>query len=268
MLKGFMVPRSPSGHASIDPPPPWHYSGDVLAVEFWADPAVTTSILPEGLSPDRSTNGHAFAMFVDWQFTASDDEYLDPARYQYRKAFVLIDAALGSRPVTFCPFIYVDNDAALARGWAQGFPKKLGSIFQTRTYAAPSFAASPVKPGARFGASLSAHGCRLADARVTLRQPVADPFTVFNRPTALVRYFPRLAKGQQVAAGGLARVTVRRRRADRTGLPVEWCDARPIRSGSVIGFSAGSAHPRAVHRPSPTASMLGIPLDLGATGPP
>ena len=57
-------------------------------------------------------------MFVDWQFTASDDEYLDPARYQYREAFVLIDAALGSRPVTFCPFIYVDNDAALARGWA------------------------------------------------------------------------------------------------------------------------------------------------------
>jgi len=32
---------------------------------------------------------------------------------------------------------------------------------------------------------------------VTLRQPVADPFTVFNRPTALVRYFPRLAKGQR-----------------------------------------------------------------------
>jgi len=178
MLKGYMVPRSPLGQASIDPPPPWHYSGDVLAVEFWADPAATTSMLPEGLSPDPSTNGHAFAIFVDWQFTASDDEYLDPARYQYREAFVLIDAELGSRPVTFCP-------------------KKLGSIFQTRTHAAPSPAASPVKPGARFGASLSAHGCRLADARVTLRQPVADPFTVFNRPTALVRYFPRLAKGQQ-----------------------------------------------------------------------
>ena len=38
MLKGYMAPRSPLGQASIDPPPPWHYSGDVLAVEFWADP--------------------------------------------------------------------------------------------------------------------------------------------------------------------------------------------------------------------------------------
>jgi acetoacetate decarboxylase len=196
MLKGFMVPRSALGHASIDPAPPWHYSGDVLAVEFWADPAVTASMLPQGLSADPNTNGHAFAMFIDWQFTASNDEYLDPARYQYREAFVLIDAQLGNRAVMFCPFIYVDNDAALARGWAQGFPKKLGSIYQTRTYAAPSAAASQVGPGARFGASVSAHGQRLADARVTLREPVADPFTVFNRPTALVRYFPRIVKGQ------------------------------------------------------------------------
>ncbi len=137
MLKGFMVPRSPLGQAPIDPPPPWHYSGDVVAVEFWADPVVTASI------------GHALAMFIDWQFTASHDEYLDPARYQYREAFVLIDAQLGSRPVTYCPFIYVDNDAALARGWTQGFPKKLGSIFQTRTYSAPSAAAAPVQSGGR-----------------------------------------------------------------------------------------------------------------------
>jgi hypothetical protein len=196
MLKGFMVPRSPLGQAPITPSPPWHYSGDVLAVEFWAAPEVTASMLPQGLTPDPKSNGHAVAMFIDWQFTAANDEYLDPARYQYREAFVLIDAHLGIRPVMFCPFIYVDNDAALARGWTQGFPKKLGSVYQTRTHAAPSAAAAPVQAGGRFGASLSVHGQRLAQARVTLREPVADPFTIFNRPTALVRYFPRLAKGQ------------------------------------------------------------------------
>jgi acetoacetate decarboxylase len=32
---------------------------------------------------------------------------------------------------------------------------------------------------------------------VTLRESVADPLTVLNRPTALVRYFPRLVEGQQ-----------------------------------------------------------------------
>jgi hypothetical protein len=57
MLKGFMVPRPALGHACIDPPPPWHYSGDVLAVEFWADPAVTASMLPQGLSADPKIQG-------------------------------------------------------------------------------------------------------------------------------------------------------------------------------------------------------------------
>ena len=197
MLKGFTVPRSPLGHAALDPPPPWHYSGEVVAVEFWADPKVTGTMLPPGLAPDPGSNGHGVAMFIDWQFTAQNEECLDPARYQYREMFVLIDAVLAGKPVNFCPFIFVDNDAALARGWIQGFPKKLGSVYQTRSYAAASAAACPVAAGTRFGASASTHGCRVAEARVTLRKPVADPFTVMNRPSVLLRYFPRLVKEEQ-----------------------------------------------------------------------
>ena len=196
MVKGFTVPRSPLGLAAIDPPPPWHYSSDVVGVEYWADPEATAAFLPDGLTPDPDTNGHAAMMFLDWQFTAQHEEYLDPARYQYREAFILIDARWGDMPVTFCPLIYVDNDAALARGWIQGFPKRMGSIFQTRTFAAPSLAMAPVAAGGRFGASLSSHGVRLAEARVTLQRQVADPTTMFNRPTALKRYFPRLEKAR------------------------------------------------------------------------
>jgi acetoacetate decarboxylase len=40
---------------------------------------------------------------------------------------------------------------------------------------------------------------RLAEARITLESPVADPTTVFNRPTALVRHFPRLQKDKRDA---------------------------------------------------------------------
>jgi hypothetical protein len=76
-------------------------------------------------------------MFLDWQFTAQDDEYLEPARCHYREAFILIDAMYRDEPVMWCPYIYVDNDAALACG-------------------------------SQFGASLSAHGRRLAEACVTL----------------------------------------------------------------------------------------------------
>jgi hypothetical protein len=197
MVIGYTVPRSPLGLASIDPPPPWHYSSDVVGVEYWADPKAVAAVLPEGLSPDPDAHGRATINFLDWQFTAQDDEFLDPARYQYREAFILIDALWEKTPVTFCPYIYVDNDAALARGWIQGFPKRLGSIFQTRTFNAPSAAAAPVSPGGRFGASLSTHGQRLADIRVTLREKLENPAKLFNRPTALVRYFPTLVAGKQ-----------------------------------------------------------------------
>ena len=38
---------------------------------------------------------------------------------------------------------------------------------------------------------------RLCSRADSVRKPVADPFIAFNRPAALVRYFPQLAKGQQ-----------------------------------------------------------------------
>jgi hypothetical protein len=197
MLKGFTVPRSPFGQAALTPPPPWHYSSDVVGIEFWADPTAAAATLPSGLSPDPKSNGHAVMMFLDWQFTAQDDELLDPARYQYREAFVLLDAMYRDTAVMWCPYIYVDNDAALARGWTQGFPKKMGSIFQTRTFAAASPAAAPIVPGGRFGASLSAHGQRLAEACITLRKPVENGLSLLSRPTVLLRYFPRLGAGYQ-----------------------------------------------------------------------
>jgi hypothetical protein len=197
MLKGYSVPRTPLGLAAATPPPPWHYSSDIVGVEYWADPKATAALLPPGLTADPKTNGHAALLFLDWQFTAQNDELLDPARYQYREAFILIDAMWRNTPVTFCPFIYVDNDAAMARGWAQGFPKRIGSVFQTRTFAAPSAAAAPLARGSRLAASLSAHGVRLAEVQIKLQAPEPDVTKIFNRPTALLRYFPRLAAGEQ-----------------------------------------------------------------------
>ena len=197
MLKGYTVPRSPQGLAAATPAPPWHYSSDIIGVEYWTDPKATEALLPPGLSPDPKTNGHAALLFLDWQFTAQNEELLDPARYQYREAFILIDAVWRDTPVTFCPFIYVDNDAALARGWAQGFPKRIGSVFQTRSFAAPSAAAAPLDRGSRFAGSLSAHGVRLAEVRIKLEAPEPDIMKVFSRPTVNLRYFPRLTAGEQ-----------------------------------------------------------------------
>src|ERR1700733_13731588 len=133
MLHGFSVPLTPQGKSALASPPPWHYSSDCLAIEYWTDPAAIAALLPPGVTPDEKSGGRAFLWFLDWQFTGSNDEVTDPARYQYREAFVLVEAVFERTPINYCPYIFVDNDAAMARGWAQGFPKKLASIYQTRS---------------------------------------------------------------------------------------------------------------------------------------
>ena len=197
MLKGFSVPLTPEGRSALASLPPWHYSSDCIAVEYWTDPAAVAALLPRGLTPDEKSSGRAFFWFLDWQFTGSNDEVTDPARYQYREAFALVEAMFEGTPVNYCPYIFVDNDAAIARGWSQGFPKKLGSIYQTRSFSAPSPAAAPLAKGSRFGASVAAHGERLATARIQLEEKVDDPATIFNRPTTMRRYFPQLSAGHQ-----------------------------------------------------------------------
>src|SRR5262245_19418347 len=134
MSKPYTTPLSPRGLSCIAPPPPWHYSGDFLMVEFWADPAVVATTLPDGLTPDPAAAGHAAALFFDWQFTSENDELLDPARYQYREFFILVDALHDAMPIAFCPYIFVDNDSAMMRGLIQGFPKRLGAVHVTRTF--------------------------------------------------------------------------------------------------------------------------------------
>jgi acetoacetate decarboxylase len=197
MLKGFSVPLTSQGNSALATPPPWHYSSDCLVIEYWAEPAAVAALLPPAVTPDDKSGGRAFFWFLDWQFTASNDEVTDPARYQYREAFVLIEALFEGTPINYCPYIFVDNDAAIARGWAQGFPKKLGSVYQTRSFAAPSPAAAPLVKGSRFGASVAAHGERLATARIQLEEKVGDPAKIFTRPTVMRRYFPHLDAARQ-----------------------------------------------------------------------
>jgi hypothetical protein len=195
MLKGFTVPRSPLGTAALTPPPPWHFAGDVLAVEFWNDPDVAADILPQGVELDPNRVGHSVALFADLQFTAQNDEYLDPARYQFREFSVLLDATWQGSQIAWCPYAYADNDAAIIRGWIQGYPRKLGVVHQTRTFAAASVASAPVANNGRFAGCVSAHGRLLAEARVTLRERADRLVGLLDRPIVARRYFPRLSAG-------------------------------------------------------------------------
>jgi len=175
MLKGFTAPRSTLGVA--------HWSRrhlgisrvDVLAVEFWNDPDVSRHILPAGVELDSKCPGHSVALFTDYQFTAQNDEYLDPCQIISVAGSASCSTRLwkGTR-IAWCPYCYVDNDAALMRGWIQGYPRKLGAVHQTRTFATTSAASAPLVEGGRFSACMSAHGRLLVQARVTLHERPSD----------------------------------------------------------------------------------------------
>ena len=219
-LKGFSVPLSPEGRASLTPAPPWHYAGELLVVDFAADPAAVKAVLPPHLEPDPHDPGGCVAFFVAWQYASeSGEEYLDPARSQYNEFILLVNALYrrpaevaggaaggfddaGRRPleaagdpVSTCPYIYVDKDTSMARGWIQGWPKKYGEVHTTRAFPLASKAAPRVEPGGRFGGTLAANGRRLAEAVVELEKVSDDPVYLGKRPVVNLRYFPQLAGG-------------------------------------------------------------------------
>ena len=195
-LKGYTIPRTTEGRSSLVPPPPWHYVGNFLVVDFWADPDAAVALLPEGLEP-HDDPGRCSAVVAEWQgFSETGDELVDPSRSQYREAYVVVNALLDGEEVTTCPYCWVDQDFALVRGWIQGFPKKLGSVWQTRTFGLDTRADPGIKPGARYGGTCSTHGRRVMEMTVTLeRESPEGP--VHNAPPIVnVRHFPRLAAGR------------------------------------------------------------------------
>ncbi len=196
MLQGYTSPRSPEGRANLVPRPPWNYVGDLLVIDYWADPAAVKAVLPPGLEPHPDT-GRCSALFVDWQSCVDDrNELVDPIRSQYKEFFIVVNALLDGEEVTTCPYIWVDRDFALARGWVQGFPKKLGSIWLTRTFGLDCLADPGIRAGSTFGGTLAANDRRLAQGTVTLEK-VSEGGPSHNAPPLVnVRYFPRLAAGR------------------------------------------------------------------------
>lgn len=192
MPTGYSLPLSPRGNASLVQAPPWHYVGDVTVIEFWADPAAVAENLPQGFEPLADDPGKAALLFIDWQSRSEEGrELLDPIRSQYREVLLVLNGMLDGEPVTTVPYIWVDQDFALVRGWIQGFPKKLGQIHITRDYGMNSSAESQV-----FAASVTTSGRRIAYGTVDLGHPVVEKPSHGSAPRVNVRHFPRLESGR------------------------------------------------------------------------
>ncbi|MEU5979199.1 acetoacetate decarboxylase family protein [Streptomyces sp. NPDC047315] len=192
---GFFPPRTATGASALIPAPPWRYSGDLLTVEYRTDVERVRELLPPPLEPADEDPGAVALIWADWQSCSdSGAELLDPVRSQYKEAFAVVRCAYRGRTYSRCVHIWVDKDFALARGLHQGYPKKLGSIHQTRPH--PYGPAPRVAAGARFGATLAAADRRIAQAVITLREPAETAGFVNAHPMAHHRLLPSIEKGR------------------------------------------------------------------------
>lgn len=191
-LQGFMYPRTPTGRGSILPDPPWHYSGEMLTVEFRTDPANVAELLPDGLELCEEDPGAVAIIWADWQSCSNNfDELLDPVRSQYKEVFVVIRCAYEGQTWSRAAYIWVDKDYAMARGHVQGYPKKMAEIGMTRPVTLGK-AGPRLEVGGRFGATLSTWGRRIADARFTITGPAETAGFVNGHPMLHSRQMPAI----------------------------------------------------------------------------
>lgn len=166
-LVGWALPQSPTGRASALPPPPWHYSGEAIAVDFTADPDRVAELLPPGFEP--AGDGSCSFVACDWSSAADRDPRIrdDPARGQYKEAYVVLHGTFDGKRAGRVPYIWVDSELSLVRGLVQGFPKKMGEIHMTRPVELGRGGVRK-EPGGRFAAHVSSVGRRLVTLAVTI----------------------------------------------------------------------------------------------------
>ena len=136
----------------------------MLTIEYRTEPATWRALLPAGVEPADEDPG---AVAIDLGrlavvLASRGEELLDPVRSQYKECFVVVRCKWQGEHYSRCVFIWVDKDFALARGWYQGYPKKLGQIWMTRPVTVGR-AGPRLEPGGRFGATLAANDRRLAE---------------------------------------------------------------------------------------------------------
>ncbi|HJP72740.1 MAG TPA: enduracididine biosynthesis enzyme MppR [Pseudonocardiaceae bacterium] len=196
---GYSLPLSPSGTSAMLTPPPWHFSGNVIMVDYRVDPDAAAAFLPPGLDPGADP-GAAAAVFAEWQWCSdSGAELSDPQRCQFGEFLIMLACEFQGAPMVRCPYAWVDAAVPMVRGWVQGMPKQFGAIHQTRPIPLGR-AGSPIAAGSRFAAGLSTFGRRMVEADVALTSRAAQPPLLHTLPMAHTRMAPAWLPGESPSA--------------------------------------------------------------------
>ncbi len=191
-LKGYCLPLTPEGQSSLVDAPPWYYGGELMQLFFKTDPDRARSFIPAPLEmgPDP---GSGIVWFVEWISVSEshpDMAYENPERAIYKECIVLLQCSYQGETGYLVPFIWVDNDFTLLRGFIQGFPKVLGRIYMTKLHALNPKVGGR-RPGAKLKGICEAGGERLVEGSLILREKIERtqlPQVKFY----LLRHFPSI----------------------------------------------------------------------------
>jgi len=192
IMTGFLFPRTPTGQGTLLPPPPWHYSGQLLTFEYRTDVDAIRGHLPDGVELADEDPGAVALIWADWQSCGDNlSELLDPIRAQYKEVFLVTRCKYRGETYTRCLFIWVDKDFAMMRGILQGYPKRMGSIHMTRPVSVGK-AGPRLEPGGTFGATLAVNDRRIAGGRFVITKQSDNNGFVNGHPMLHNRLVPSI----------------------------------------------------------------------------
>lgn len=244
-LTGFTPPYSATGQSSLVAAPPWFYAGWLLNISFSYDLAMARGWVPAELG---DPTGIGTVHFADWQACTDGHELIDPVYAQYKETIVVLQV---QRPdgslVSFCPGIWVDQDISLVRGLLQGWPKKFGATWLTRSLPIQHPAAAFLQQGSKLGASLSCKERRLIEATVTLTGQPGEALGFLVEPTFGLVGWPDLTEPASVAKLTLIKPLItdkvqstwQQATAELTFLPHPHEELCMLRTPKVLAASAG-----------------------------
>ncbi|BFH73807.1 acetoacetate decarboxylase family protein [Sulfurisphaera javensis] len=188
MQNDFTLPPTKSGKSQIVFPPPWHYGVTYISAHVKFDKDSANQLLPSFLT----TDGEGWIYIAEFISTSDynwDFMYQDPELVQYMEGAIGFKVNFEGKNYLYFPFMWVDKDWALVRGWLDGYPKKIAKIAMTRLHPLlPKY--NRPEPGLKLGGYVTRGGGIMFRLQVELKEKVNSvPLKDFG-PFLNLRRFP------------------------------------------------------------------------------
>lgn len=191
----YALPITKSGRSAIVQPPPYLYAVDYIAVYVSIDPEPARELLPPGLELASNKAWLYVSEFLSYPENNDEMAYLDPELTIYREGAVALNVALDGQVYLYFPFMWVDKDWALIRGYLNGYPKKLAYISLSKLHPLMPGRDQPA-PGLKLGGYVARNGYTLFRLQVELTEKADGvPISAFG-PTLTFRRFPATGAGE------------------------------------------------------------------------